>query len=79
VRGLPSWGPSLNQHKVALVVDWVVNLSVGLSSTFNLTTFMNYISVNESGFEEGASRNVLYALNIWTRHKATVRLWDGRW
>jgi hypothetical protein len=34
------------------MMNWVVNLSVGLGSTLNLSTLISCIGVNELGLEE---------------------------
>jgi hypothetical protein len=44
---LPSWVPSLDYHMVALMANWLANLSVELGSTLSLTTFMSHIGVGE--------------------------------
>jgi hypothetical protein len=38
---------SLNHLKVASVVNWVVNVSVGPGLTLSLVALMNYIGVGE--------------------------------
>jgi len=48
VRGLALLGPKskLPQGPTPMV-DWAMNLNVGLGSTFDLTSFMNHIGVSE--------------------------------
>jgi hypothetical protein len=62
--GLPNWGPSSYYHVMTLMVGWVTNLSVGLSSTPNLTSLMTHISVRKEGLRKWTWGDVLDALNL---------------
>ncbi len=76
---MASWDPSVAHHIVALMTNWVANLSVGLGSTPSLITFISHIDVGEWGFEEGVQGDVLDALSPWTKQKSMNSPWDRRW